>query len=220
MKSYKVDLHCHSSASPDGGLSQADFKRALSSGLLDMIAVTDHNLIDFALSLQKQLGNRIIVGEEIMTTSGEIIGLFLKKVVPSGLPISRTVDLIAKQGGVVIAPHPFETFRKGLGVKALEEIAPRIDAVEAINGRALFQNRSAQASEWADENSLPKIANSDAHGWRGFGETYSLFPVLPNPANFRRVAADTKLISTRARLRAVLYPKYHRVRKKFMGKTK
>ncbi|HLF66947.1 MAG TPA: PHP domain-containing protein, partial [Gammaproteobacteria bacterium] len=62
---YKIDLHTHSTASPDGGITADQYAHALSTNLLDVIAVTDHNHIDFALGLQKQLGDRIIVGEEI-----------------------------------------------------------------------------------------------------------------------------------------------------------
>jgi Predicted metal-dependent phosphoesterases (PHP family) len=73
---YKVDLHTHSIASPDGSLNEDNYRKMLETGRLDCIAVTDHNTIAFAKELHANLGDRIIVGEEITTLDGEIIGLF------------------------------------------------------------------------------------------------------------------------------------------------
>ena len=81
---FKVDLHTHSSASHDGGISFEQYQLALSTGLLDAIAVTDHNSIETAQALHELLGDQIIVGEEIMTSQGEIIGLFLKQPIAPG----------------------------------------------------------------------------------------------------------------------------------------
>lgn len=140
---YKVDFHTHSTASPDGSIKAAQYKQLLDSGRLDAIAVTDHNRIDFALALQQELGSKIIVGEEIMTTEGEIIGLFLKELVPAKLSPLETVQAIKKQGGLVYIPHPFETVRKGLQAKSLAAITDYIDIMEVYNGRAMLQNRTS-----------------------------------------------------------------------------
>ncbi len=79
----KTDLHTHSAASPDGSITVNQYKETLAKQTLDCIAITDHNRIDFALSLQQVLGpEKIIVGEEISTKQGDIIGLFLTKLVP------------------------------------------------------------------------------------------------------------------------------------------
>jgi predicted metal-dependent phosphoesterase TrpH len=119
----RVDLHTHSLASPDGALRAADYTVMLASGRLNYIAVTDHNRIDFALQLQAQLGPQIIVGEEITTTDGEIIGLYLHEVVPAGLSTLEAVQRIRQQGGLVYVPHPFETVRKGITAATLDTIA-------------------------------------------------------------------------------------------------
>ena len=73
---YKVDLHTHSQASPDGGIRPEQYAQALATEKLDFIAITDHDRIDFALGMQKALGNKIIVGQEITTSVGELIGLY------------------------------------------------------------------------------------------------------------------------------------------------
>src|SRR5882757_5862760 len=95
----KIDLHTHSVASPDGSLTAVHYQRAL--GRLDVIAVTDHNRIDFAQKLQTELGERIIVGEEITTLEGEIVGLYLQTLIPAGLSVVETVRQIHAQGALV-----------------------------------------------------------------------------------------------------------------------
>lgn len=216
---YKVDLHTHSSASPDGGVSHAQYKRALDTGLLDAIAITDHNDISVALELHQALGDRIIVGEEVMTTHGEIIGLFLTERVADGLSPHDTVKHIKDQGGLVYIPHPFETFRKGMGPHSLEEIADFVDIIEVCNGRAFMQNRSAQAVVWARLNQKDSAASSDAHGFKGLGRTFSDLSELPTRDNLLTLL-DTAVLRTRnPSFRSLLYPKYHRLRKKIGGNS-
>lgn len=211
---YKVDLHTHSAASPDGGITQDQYRRALDSGLLDCIAVTDHNDIDFAMSLRETLGERIIIGQEIMSTAGEIIGLFLEKRIPAGLTPLETVQHIKDQGGLVYIPHPFETVRKGLHPAELEPITNHIDLVEICNGRAFLQNRSSQTVVWAKLNRVTGVASSDAHGYKGLGRTYMQLSALPACETMLALCARGVPRTERPGLRALLYPKYHRLRRK------
>src|SRR5476649_2676258 len=101
---YKIDLHTHSIASPDGSITLEDYRSILNSGRLDMVAITDHNTIGFAMATKKTLGVRIIVGEEIKCLEGEIIGLFLSKPVEPGRPYTQTIEDIKDQGGLVYIP--------------------------------------------------------------------------------------------------------------------
>jgi predicted metal-dependent phosphoesterase TrpH len=210
---YKVDLHTHSTASPDGGINAAQYHRMLKSGHLDTIAITDHNRIDFATDLRHKLGEAIIVGEEIMTTAGEIIGLYLEKLVmPQQTPLA-TVKAIKDQGGLVYIPHPFETVRKGLSAAALEQLADYIDIMEVCNGRAFFQNRSQQAAVWTRINNKLGAASSDAHGHRGLGTTYTSVQQPPRRESLLELLASGVLITGRPTVRALLYPKLNRLRK-------
>lgn len=214
---YKVDLHTHSEASPDGGISLESYRKTLEAGALDMIAITDHNRIDFALHARQALGERIIVGEEIMSADGEIIGLFLKEPVQSGSSAEQTIAAIKSQGGLVYIPHPFETYRKGLHPKILDDLSHKIDLIEVCNGRALLQNRSQQAFVWARFNSVAGAASSDAHGSKGLGTTYTSTSELPTKTTLAQLIASGQLVTGRPRLRALLYPKYHRMHKKIRG---
>ena len=97
----KIDLHTHSVGSPDGGITLEEYARLLDDKVLDMIAVTDHDSIEQALVIQNKLGPRIIIGEEITSLEGEIIGLFLNQKVEPGLTAKKTVQAIKSQGGLV-----------------------------------------------------------------------------------------------------------------------
>lgn len=210
----RIDLHTHSVASPDGGIRSVQYRNLLTSKRVDMIAVTDHDRIDGAQQLQKELGDKIIVGEEITTTEGEMIGLFLTEAVKPGQTAKATAQAIKKQGGLVYIPHPFETVRKGMQASTLVSIADLIDIVEVNNGRAFLQKRSAKALEWAKANNKIVAASSDAHGAKGVGHTYSLTPSIPERNNFLTVLAAAQLVGKRAPLRTLTYPKLNRLHKK------
>lgn len=215
---YKVDLHTHSIASPDGGLGAGHYKRALETGLLDYIAITDHNRIDYALLMQQELGDQIIVGEEIMTEVGEVIGLYLRQPIRPELSLAATIAAIKEQDGIVYIPHPFETTRKGLHPSDLESIEELVDIIEVCNGRALIQNRSSQSLVWSKLNQVPGAASSDAHGYKGLGKTYTLLKEVPSRERLKELISQGTPTTDRPSLRALLYPKYHRLRKRFGSK--
>ena len=207
----KIDLHTHSTASPDGGISADQYEEAIIKGVVDMVAITDHNRIDFAKKLAKKFGDKIIVGEEILTTGGEIIGLYLEEKIPANLTPIDTIRLIKEQGGLVYIPHPLETFRNGLQINTLEEILDFIDIVEIGNGRAVFQSKYAQILVWSNLNHLAGAASSDAHGKHGLGHTYTSVSELPTKNNIKELLIKGTPILKRPTLRALLYPKYYRI---------
>jgi predicted metal-dependent phosphoesterase TrpH len=212
---YRIDLHTHSQASPDGALRPADYATMLESGGLHSIAISDHNRVDFAQEMQKMHGGRIIVGEEITTAGGEIIGLYLTEVVPAGMTATETVRAIKAQGGLVYVPHPFETVRKGLRVADLDEIGEFVDIVETRNGRAVFENKSREAAAWAAGRHKAAAASSDAHGRRGWGRTYSEVAQVPTRETLVSLLADSEAKRVYAWIGPVglAYPKLNRLRK-------
>jgi predicted metal-dependent phosphoesterase TrpH len=213
---YKVDLHTHSIDSPDGGLDLRHYGAALEQGRLEYIAITDHDRIDAAQHIQRELGDCIIVGEEITTEDGEIIGLYLRKRVPSGLSLKRAVQAIRRQNGLVYVPHPFETVRKGLSLDALHSIAGLVDIIEIRNGRAVFQNQSEDALHWAAMHGVAGAASSDAHGLHGWGKTYSRLNEAPTRETLVRLLERATYATDTVGIRGLLYPKFNRVRKKFL----
>ena len=211
---YKVDLHTHSEASPDGGITPEQYAKVLETEKLDYVAITDHDRIDFALGMQKALGEKIIVGEEITTNDGELIGLYLKKRIAPGMSAFKTAHAIRDQGGLVYVPHPFETVRKGLQQEALDMIVDLIDIIEVHNGRAVAQNCSIQAATWAKLHSKTGAASSDAHGYKGLGYSYCILQEKPSRGSLVSNITMSSLAYRRAPYRTLLYPKINRLAKK------
>ncbi len=211
---YKLDLHTHSDSSYDGGIKLNQYQQILSSGLLDFIAITDHNQIDNAVRIQKTIGSKIIVGEEVKTTEGEIIGLFLTEKVPENLSAKLTARKIKSQGGLVYIPHPFETVRSGVSQNTLLEILEYIDIIEIHNGRAVFQNKSLQALKFANKYNLARSASSDAHGKRGLVHTYTEVEQQPTLRNIVNQLQKPHLVFKKPPLSTLFYPKANRLKKR------
>lgn len=214
---YKIDLHTHSTASPDGGITPEQYAQIIEDGLLDYVAITDHNTITGALEIKKQLGRRIIVGEEIEAQEGEIIGLFIKESIPANLTALETVQYIKQQGGLVYIPHPFETVRKGISQDTLRQIMDFVDIIEAYNGRAVFQNKGPEATKVSRLNNIPVAASSDAHGVKGIGTAFSQVSTPPTSKNLPLQLATAKLAMRRPPLRTLLYPKLNRLTNRWLN---
>jgi len=210
----KVDLHTHSTASPDGGLSFLDYQKAIKNGLLNIIAITDHNEIDFALETQKQLGKHIIVGEEIDTSEGEVIGLYLKSRIASKLGLKATIKEIRSQGGLVYIPHPFETKRKGIQSIRLDVIKGAVDIIETYNGRAWVQNFTKQALKYAEDSRIATAASSDSHGRIGWGRTYTELKNDPTKETLLELLRDCSTVYEKPHPISILYPSFNRLRRR------
>lgn len=214
----RIDLHTHSEASRDGGISPEQYAKLLESETLDIIAITDHDRIDFAVGLQKALGSDyIIIGEEISTTDGEIIGLYLTEAVAPGMSAQDTVDAIHAQNGLVYIPHPFEKVRKGMQPTELQHIAEQVDILEAVNGRALTQKYHAESYTWAAKHGVEVAASSDAHGIKGVGKTYTTLQNRPTKETLVSELGGATLAHTRPPLRTYFYPKINRIKQMFKG---
>jgi len=215
---YKVDLHTHSTASPDGGLNQDEYLSLLEDGTLDCVAITDHDTIDFAEHMHRIAGNKVIIGEEIMTRDGEVIGLFLKKPIKPGLSAIETMKMIKKQRAIVYVPHPLETVRSGINKETMEACVDLIDIVESYNGRAFFQNKGPESTTWARLNHKPVAAASDAHGIKGVGTAYTVTKELPTATNLLKQVEFGHLTMHRPPLYTLLYPKANRLLQRFGGR--
>ena len=125
--------------------------RCLELGI-NCVAIADHGTAEGALKMQKMAPFTVIVAEEILTPHGEIMGMFLKETIPSGLPVEETIARIRAQGGLVNIPHPFETIRhSSLNSNVIEEIAGQIDLMEVLNSRSPFPTNSIKAQAFAQK---------------------------------------------------------------------
>jgi predicted metal-dependent phosphoesterase TrpH len=161
-----LDLHNHTHRSYDAQNRPDDYERAHAAGLIDVVAITDHNTIAGALELREVASFPVIVGQEIDTTDGELIGLFLDEPVPAGLPALETAERIRGRGGLVYLQHPFyRLVRNRMRGAVREELRGRglIDVVEAANGGPFTASANARALAWARASGIPHAASSDAH---------------------------------------------------------
>lgn len=173
----KCDLHMHSFRSSDGNMSLDTIIQACQRRGIDCIALTDHNLLSAALELQKIAPFAVISGEEIKTTHGEIIGLFLQEEIPRDMSPGATAEEIHRQGGVVYIPHPFDRIRRSvLARDALLEIVDMVDVIEILNARITFKGDTLAAERFAIEHRKLMGAGSDAHVWWEIGGAYVDMP--------------------------------------------
>jgi hypothetical protein len=166
-----VDLHCHTSASFDSLAAPGAIVRAAASRGLTHLAITDHDRIDGALEARSLAaseapGLTVIVGQEIRTTAGDLIGVFLREAIPVGLAPAEAIAAVHEQGGLVGIAHPFDRFRGSMGrgeAGALEAVAAQVDWIEAWNARLMLGDGNTRAAELAARLGKPGIAVSDAH---------------------------------------------------------
>ncbi len=183
----KVDLHVHTAYSKDSLTTLSDLLRWVRRRQLGAVAITDHNTIEGALALRQMSSVSIIVGEEIRTTQGEIIGLFLREEVEPDLPPAETVRCIREQGGVVYIPHPLDRLRSScLDFGALMEIIDQVDAIEVLNARVTFALDNRRAGEIARSCHLLRGAGSDAHQGFEIGRAYVEMPAFQDARSFLR----------------------------------
>jgi predicted metal-dependent phosphoesterase TrpH len=216
---FKVDLHTHSTASHDGGITEEQYMQILEDGILDCIAITDHNTIELAKRMHVMLGNKIIVGEEIMTSEGEIIGLFLDERIKPGMSAKDTMYAIRKQKGIVYIPHPLETVRKGVSREVLDAHADLVNIIEVYNGRAVVQNRGPAATVWARLHQKATAASSDAHGVRGMGTAFTVVAKNPNRHNLIGLMQLGHLTMRRPPWHSLFYPKINKLRQALRGRA-
>ena len=165
MTRLKLDMHTHSEYSPDSRTPLEAQAKALVAAGIDVVCATDHNTIEGALRLRELATSlRVIVGEEVTTRDGEIIGLFLEKPIPRGLSGEETIARIHDQGGVVSVPHPFSRNRiYHIKRDALERLWSQIDCIEIFNAREAFAADNKRAEAYAKERKIPGAVGSDAH---------------------------------------------------------
>jgi hypothetical protein len=181
-----IDLHCHTSGSFDSLTKPAAAMRAAASRGLTHLAITDHDRVDVAFRARDTApaGLTVIVGEEVKTSDGDLIAVFLERLVPPGMSAADTIAAIRDQGGLVGIPHPFDRVR-GYGRKSgadLADIASRIDWVEAYNARVVGSSANERAALFALDHSLPGLCASDSHTIMEVGVAYNVVRGDPSTA--------------------------------------
>jgi predicted metal-dependent phosphoesterase TrpH len=166
---------------------------------IDCIAVADHNAVEGGLKMQTLAPFKVIIAEEILTFSGELMGMFLKERIASGIPLEAAIAAIKEQGGLVSIPHPFDPVR-GLRLNADEfnKLAPQIDLIEVFNARVLSPQTNSKSLHFAREHNLPGTAGSDAHTISEIGNVFVELNNFNTPAEFLAALQQAKIQGKRA----------------------
>ena len=191
----RVDCHLHTVASGDSVLTVEELAGRARQAGLDVVCITDHNVTSAAMAAAgRDLGVRVIVGEEIRTPDGDVIGLFLGERVPYVLPVAEVIGRIRGQGGLVYVPHPFDLGRSSLG-RVLPGLcaAGSVDVIEVFNAKIADQALNDEAARLAARFGLPGGAGSDAHDAPGVGAAYLEMPDFDGPASFLAALADARV---------------------------
>lgn len=186
----KADLHIHTLAS-DGAASVEQVLARVATSDLRVIAITDHDTIIGARQAQRlaaDFGVEVIVGEEVSTREGHLLALFIDHEVPPARPAAETIAAVHAQGGLCIAPHPYDRAVPSLGFAGLHRRCLRsaggardgdwpLDAIEGFNAGTPWPGSFGNyvARRLASRLDLPIVGGSDAHTLSTLGQGYTLF---------------------------------------------
>ena len=200
-----ADLHTHSIASFDSLASPRSLVRSAVRHGLTHLAITDHDRIDGALEARQLAagdapGLTVIVGEEIRTTDGDLIALFLERPISPGRSPEQTIAEVRDQGALVGIPHPFDRFRGSLlRDSGLRRLVGEVDWLEAHNARVAIGDGNVRAAELGAREGVPGIAVSDAHTAFEVGVAYTAFDGDPStPSGLLAALPTAELIPGRA----------------------
>jgi predicted metal-dependent phosphoesterase TrpH len=189
--SFSIDFHCHTRFSKDSLTTPEQLVTTMGRKQLDRLVVTDHNSITGALLARAIDPERIIVGEEIMTTKGEILAAFMSKEVPRGLSPQETIERLREQAAFISVSHPFDSWRNGAWkMEDLLEIIPLVDANEVFNARCTKAEDNQKALEFAQKHYIPGTAGSDAHAAFELGNARLVLPEFTSADALRKVISQ------------------------------
>jgi predicted metal-dependent phosphoesterase TrpH len=192
-----ADFHMHSEHSRDCIVPVRDLLARAQECGLDVIAITDHNSADGGLQgrdLAHEYGVRVIVGEEVKTAEGEVVGLFLERSIRGGMGFAETIAAIREQDGVVYLPHPFDRLHAVPSYAILKQHVRDIDVVEVFNSRLAFPAFNERAELFAQRYRIPAAAGSDAHVLPGLGTAMTAMAPFEGRHDFLDALADGRII--------------------------
>jgi len=185
----RIDFHVHTNSSLDSTIKPEELAgKAKQLGIVP--AVTDHSTTA-SWEKMESTGAVFIRGEEVRTTSGDLVGLFLTEEIQPKLSFEETVDKIRGQGGLVYLPHMYDTTRYGCG----DEYAHLVDIIEVFNARCMGGRFNERAAEAAGKLGKPGAAGSDSHFLLEFGTTYNEMPEfdMESPAELMRILKSGRM---------------------------
>lgn len=193
MQLIRAEFHCHTVYSHDSSNRIPQLLRAAKERGIERLAITDHNTIQGALKAKELEPELVVVGEEILTTRGELLAYFLSDEIPRKLSPMQTIERLKKQGAVIVVPHVFDRRRHGWRKEDLEQILPHVDALEVFNARCLNPRTNHMGKAFAEERGFAMTAGSDAHSLVELGLASVWLPVFNNPQELRESLKEARI---------------------------
>jgi predicted metal-dependent phosphoesterase TrpH len=173
----RTEFHCHTIFSKDSLTKPLKLVEMCKRKNIDRVIVTDHNSIQGALRCKEIDPERVIIGEEIMTTDGELLAAYVQEEIPTGLPPLDVIHRLREQKAFISVSHPFDRHRNGHWNKDdLLKIVHLVDAIETFNARCMLPRFNFQAQEFAVKHGIPGTYGSDAHAAFELGRGNLLLP--------------------------------------------
>jgi predicted metal-dependent phosphoesterase TrpH len=188
-----LELHCHTIYSKDSLFKPEQIIQTCDRKGIDRIAITDHNSIVGAVKVKEISPERVIVGEEIFTTNGELLGYFVQERIPPGLNPDETIERLREQNAFISVSHPFDAYRKGAwNQNDLLDIVDKIDAIETFNARCMLSRFNLEAEEFAEKHGLLKTVGSDAHHPAELGKARLITNEFIDSVGFSQALVDAR----------------------------
>ncbi|MGE5073344.1 MAG: PHP-associated domain-containing protein [Anaerolineae bacterium] len=210
----RTEFHCHTVYSKDSLTTPRQLVEACRRKHIDRVIVTDHDNIAGARAAQAIDPERVIIGEEIMTTRGEILAAFVTEEIPPRLTPAETIHRLRDQGAFISVSHPFDALRSGAWAEPdLLEIAPLVDAIEVFNSRCVSAAYNRQAAAFAQRHNLAGTVGSDAHVPLELGRSVLLLEPYKDADGLRAVIRKATAMTLISPAWFHLFSRYAKVRK-------
>jgi len=196
MQLLKTVFHVHTDYSHDSDASvEAVITEARARGVR-CLTITDHDTIEGARAAAALAGPnlQIIAGEEITTCEGHLIGLFLREHIEPGQSPRRTADLIHRQGGVVVVPHPFNRLFGCSLREAVYDMIDLADVIEVSNSQNLLPMANRQARALAQRFGLPMLVGVDTHHPGYLDSCFQWIPAFKGAQDFVQSLAQAQRV--------------------------
>jgi predicted metal-dependent phosphoesterase TrpH len=188
-----VEFHCHTVYSKDSLMSLNTLLSTCQRKGIDRVVITDHNTIAGALQARQMAPERVVVGEEILTTCGELLAAFVEREVPPGLTPKETIQRLRDQAAFISVAHPYDQFRSGHWDEVdLLDIFPLVDAIEVFNARCLSPSFNDQAQAFASQHGLAGTVGSDAHTAFELGRATLQLPEFQDAKSLKEALLSAK----------------------------
>ncbi len=181
----KADTHIHTTYSDGFNTPEETVEIIAARTDLRVIAITDHDTAEGAFVAQAHaqhcgLPLEVVIGQEVSTREGDVVGLFLTATLPPYPTAAEAIEAIHAQGGLAVAVHPFSrwitfSLMPGLGRKIL---SLPLDGVEVRNGFPVNLVCNPLTG-WINRNrgqGLPELGGSDSHIAFTAGQAFTWFP--------------------------------------------